>query len=74
MTKFNEFTNYLGTFVATYPNYRLGQNAFLALQRADPGLADEVRGGDWDPFHHDDRVPALLAYLATRWRDDADAE
>ena len=45
---------------------RAGQAVFNALAAVDPAAAEWVRGGDLDPFHHDDRIPALLAW----WRDE----
>lgn len=49
---------------------RPGQWAFNVLAAARPELADAVRGTDVDPFHRDDRLPELLAWVRDRRDDD----
>lgn len=46
-----------------YPQYRVGQAYFSCLQDLAPELAEMVRGGPVDPFHHDERIPDFLTWL-----------
>jgi hypothetical protein len=47
----------------TDKSQRNGQIHFNVLHEMDPQLADSFRGGDLDPFHRDDRIPAFLDHL-----------
>lgn len=50
-------------YVKKHPHIRYGQAVFNLLYESFPELADEIRGGGLDPFHHDDRVPQLIDWL-----------
>lgn len=39
----------------THADWRRGQALFNALHQMHPQLADQIRGGDADPFHDDSR-------------------
>jgi hypothetical protein len=43
------------------PHIRAGQAAFNALLKLRPEIAERIRGGPLDPFHHDERIGAFLA-------------
>lgn len=45
---------------------RIGQAAFNALYALNPGLADEVRGTENDPFYSDSKLTAFWAWLSER--------
>lgn len=49
------------------PAWRAGQYVFNVLHAVRPDLAEAVRGTALDPFHRDDRLPALLDHLARAW-------
>jgi hypothetical protein len=40
------------------PHIRPGQAAFNALLKLRPEIAEQIRGGPLDPFHHDEPVAA----------------
>lgn len=42
------------------PDWRVGQAWFNALHEIDPGLANQIRGSQDDPFYRDDRVTAFV--------------
>lgn len=46
--------------------WRAGQAAWNAAHAAAPDLVEPLRGGDLDPFHHDDRVPAFVEEVTRR--------
>jgi hypothetical protein len=50
-----------------YPRWRKGQVYFNCLWGLDPVLANEIRGGDNDPFYRDDKIPAFLKVVEERW-------
>jgi hypothetical protein len=52
-----------------HPHERSGQAHFNVLwfDQHDPDFADEIRGGELDPFNLDERVPAMLSALRERW-------
>ena len=45
--------------------WRKGQAYFNILRVMHEEIAEEIRGTEFDPFHHDDRIPALEEYLLT---------
>lgn len=45
---------------------RAGQAAFNTLYLVRPDLADEIRGGDLDPFYRDDRLPAFWDWIQSQ--------
>jgi len=47
-------------------DWRYGQALFNVLFDADPVLARELWGTQWDPFYRDDRVEGAVAWLADR--------
>lgn len=49
------------------PEHRYGQVLFNVLFIKRPNLARKIRGGDLDPFHIANRVPAFLAYVEENW-------
>jgi hypothetical protein len=42
---------------------RNGQIHFNVLHEMDADLANNIRGGDLDPFHNDDLIPAFLEHV-----------
>ena len=48
---------------------RYGQAVFNDAYRAAPDLADQLRGGDQDPFYFDERVVAFLSSLLSAARE-----
>jgi hypothetical protein len=48
-------------------DWRPGQWAFNLLHEIRPELADDVRGGDLDPYHDDKRLGAFMAWLMPIW-------
>jgi hypothetical protein len=46
--------------------WRKGQAYFNALHEVHPELADEIRGGNLDPFYQDKRIDEFLAWVKTR--------
>lgn len=44
---------------------RPGQALFNAMASVDPDFAETIRMTDLNPFHHDDRIPAVLM----AWRE-----
>jgi hypothetical protein len=49
------------------PEQRQGQFMFNVLVLLRPDLADRIRCTDEDPFYDNDRIPAMLAWLAEHW-------
>lgn len=47
-----------------FEQWRTGQKLFNALHATVPDVAEEIRAGNLDPFHRDDRIPQLLELLA----------
>ena len=57
----NQFLDYVNGFSGECPsNQRLGQWAFNLLYEAYPEIANNIRGGEADPFYDDDRIPLFL--------------
>lgn len=52
--------------------WRAGQLWFNLLDSARRDLGNRVRGTNLDPYHRDDRLPALAAWLAEHWDDPRD--
>lgn len=62
--------SYLKTFYAVvreyqslYPDWRLGQIYFNALEHMDPVYAGYVRGSLVDPYNDDRKIPDFIAWL-----------
>ena len=51
------------------PRWRAGQTAFNMLHDTHPHLANELRGGDCDPFYRDDYLPQFFEYLIKSVQD-----
>lgn len=49
------------------PAWRYGQTVMNVLAVARPDLADEIWGGELDPFYDDTRLSACLTALAESW-------
>lgn len=49
------------------PEQRRGQFMFNLLVLIRPDLADQIRCTDEDPFYDNDRIPAMIAWLAEHW-------
>ena len=41
-------------------DWRIGQTFFNTLNQMDPECADMIRGGPFDPFYDDSKIPAFL--------------
>ena len=50
-----------------FPSWREGQAYFNVLKDMHPEIADEIRGGLFDPFYDDDTVTAFIAELYTNY-------
>ena len=48
-----ELKEKLACNIADHPQLRYGQALFNALHEVDPDLANDIRGGDLDPFYWD---------------------
>jgi len=69
----SQFFDYCNGICGVRPSsQRWGQWAFNLLYEAYPEIANNIRGGEADPFYDDDRIPLFLqailehvkAYLA----------
>ena len=62
-TKFDTLIREIGIEMWYYPTLRAGQNAFNALHRVYPEIANEHIRGVWnlDPFYNDNRLNAFYA-------------
>jgi hypothetical protein len=49
--------------------WRRGQFVFNTLHDMRPSIANAIRDTELDPFHHDERIPATLAYISETWGD-----
>jgi hypothetical protein len=63
--KFNEYMKLVNELKNAYPEWRMGQTFFNALQEIDEELADSVRGREADPFYQDEKIPEFLGVVAT---------
>ena len=69
-----EFRDAVQASLVRYPEQRYGQAVFNTLREVYPDIAERVHGTVLDPFDLDERVPALLAFMADWLRyDDNDA-
>lgn len=66
MTEYERYLRRVIGYHDDHPAQTEGQAAFNQLARERGDLADELRGGNLDPFHDDERLPAFLDHLATR--------
>lgn len=56
-----QFFDYVNAFSGERPPHqRLGQWAFNLLYEGYPDIANDIRGGEADPFHADSRMPLFL--------------
>ena len=53
-----------------YPFLRLGQSLYNTLYKTYPEIADEINSKCVDPFYQDDVIPAFLAYLFAKVKND----
>ncbi len=55
--------------IARYNEWRYGQALFNVLSKVRPQLAEEIRGGQLDPFYRDRDgvVPELWSFLESQW-------
>lgn len=49
------------------PEQRLGQFMFNMLSLLRTDLADQIRCTDQDPYYDNDKIPAMLAWIAEHW-------
>ncbi|WP_372672614.1 hypothetical protein [Amycolatopsis kentuckyensis] len=66
MTEYERYLRRVALYHHERPAQAEGQAAFNQLVRERPDIADEIRGGELDPFHDDERLPAFLDHLAAR--------
>jgi hypothetical protein len=52
--------------LARYKTWRAGQGLFNALVLVVPELAEEIRGGDLDPFYDNSRIQKCLKFVRGR--------
>lgn len=77
MSRYSEYVKQVNLRRVAHPEWREGQTYFnvLYFDGYDPTFADEIRGGDLDPFYRDDVVPALLAAVEAHWdREPTEAQ
>ncbi len=62
--KFSEFSEFVNKLNGDRCEHqRLGQWAFNLLCKSHPDEANQIRGGEFDPFHRDDKIPCFLSKL-----------
>jgi hypothetical protein len=63
------FEEYLAVAKTTtkHPSLRKGQAYYNALHSMHPVLARQICGGDLDPYHDDNLIPAFLSYVEAHW-------
>lgn len=59
-----EFHDAVRASMRKWPEQRYGQAVFNVLREAYPEIAEHVLGTELDPFFFDERVPALLVFMA----------
>lgn len=65
--RYQEYLQAVDAAQLAHPEWRWGQVHFNVLQEIDPDLAEEVRGGELDPYHRDDRADWLCAHVSIIW-------
>lgn len=67
LSRFEEFKLAVHRALGENPEWRYGQACFNVLTEFDPELAERLRGGDYDPFYSDGRVPNFNIQLQVAW-------
>lgn len=50
-----------------HPEWRIGQTYFNVLYEMKPVLADQIRGGQLDPFYKHSRIDDFLYFVRGNW-------